>query len=102
MPAGLGAQLETTENYVRSGHEEGAKIVLGGKARTNVPGAASTTSDDLHEVDHSMTIAQEYIFGLCSRLSVLERRRGVLIANDSIYGRASAVGRDYDRCLETG
>ena len=55
------------------------------------------------EVDNSMTIAQEEIFGpVLSVIKFTTTTRRSRIANDSIYGLASGVwSQDPDRCLET-
>jgi aldehyde dehydrogenase (NAD+) len=97
------AQLETTEQYVRIGQEEGAKLVLGGKRPDDAPeGGFYYEPTIFTEVDNSMTIAQEEIFGpVLSVIKYASDDEAVRIANDSIYGLAAAVwSEDYDRCLE--
>ena len=55
------------------------------------------------DVDNSMTIAQEEIFGpVLSVIKFKSDAEAIRIANDTIYGLAAAVwSEDYDRCLET-
>ncbi len=98
------AQLDTVENYVRIGKEEGAKLVLGGGRPEGAPeGGFYFEPTIFTEVDNSMTIAQEEIFGpVLSVIKFKSDDEAIRIANDTIYGLAAAVwSEDYDRCLET-
>ena len=98
------AQRETVENYVRIGKEEGAKLVLGGKR----PSGDGFERGYWHEptifteVDNSMTIAREEIFGpVLSVIKYKDDDDAIRIANDTTYGLASGVwSTDPDRCLE--
>jgi acyl-CoA reductase-like NAD-dependent aldehyde dehydrogenase len=99
------SQRDTVENYVRIGKDEGAKLVLGGK-RPDGDGLERGYYFEptiFTEVDNSMTIAQEEIFGpVLSVIKFKDDDDAIRIANDSIYGLASAIwSQDPDRCLET-
>ena len=94
-------QRDTVERYVRIGQEEGARLVLGGKRPEGLERGYFYEPTIFTEVDNSMTIAQEEIFGPV--LSVIKFKNdddAVRIANDTMYGLAAAVwSEDYDRCL---
>jgi acyl-CoA reductase-like NAD-dependent aldehyde dehydrogenase len=98
-------QRETVENYVRIGKEEGAKIALGGKRPEGDGFERGYWYEPtiFTEVDNSMTIAQEEIFGpVLSVIKFKDDDDAVRIANDSIYGLASGIwSQDPDRCLTT-
>ena len=83
-------QLETTEKYVRIGQQEGAKLLCGGK---RIDGAGFFFEPTIFgDVDNSMRIAQEEIFGPVLAVIPFEtEEEAIAIANDTIYGLAGGV-----------
>lgn len=80
--------------YIQKGIDEGARLVCGGKIPddTMLQNGYYLEPTILADVDNSMTVAQEEIFGpvLCViKFSGVEE--AIKIANDSIYGLASCV-----------
>ncbi|WP_181350863.1 betaine-aldehyde dehydrogenase [Thalassobacillus sp. CUG 92003] len=86
--------LEKVENYVKSGIEEGANLLIGGK-RPEDPELQNGFFFEptiFTDCDASMQIVQEETFG---PILTIERfhseEEAVQLANDSIYGLAGAV-----------
>src|SRR5439155_12368003 len=97
------AQLETVENYVRIGKEEGAKVAIGGRRPEGDGFERGYWFEPtiFTDVDNSMTIAREEIFGpVLSVLKYKDDDDAIRIANDTAYGLAAGVwSTDPDRCL---
>ncbi len=86
------AQLERIEGYVAKGIEEGATLVTGGKRPPHLSTGLFFEPTLFANVDNTMTIAQEEIFGpvLCV-IPYDDEEDAIRIANDSLFGLAGAV-----------
>ncbi|RMH12005.1 MAG: aldehyde dehydrogenase family protein [Gemmatimonadetes bacterium] len=86
------AQLERVMGYVEAGREEGARLVTGGE-RTQVDGRGNfVTATVFADVDPSMRIAQEEIFGpVAAILRFEDLEDAVEKANRTFYGLAAGV-----------
>ena len=91
-------QRDRVMGYITKGQEEGAKLVLGGNRPAHLPKGWYVEPTLFTEVDNSMTIAQEEIFGpvLCV-LPYDDDDDAVRIANDSQYGLSGGVFGSFDR-----
>ncbi|BBX65987.1 aldehyde dehydrogenase [Mycobacterium saskatchewanense] len=85
-------QRERVEGYIRKGIEEGARIVTGGGRPEGLNGGWFLEPTVFADVDNSMVIAQEEIFGPVAAIIPYEtEEEAVRIANDSVYGLAGSV-----------
>jgi aldehyde dehydrogenase (NAD+) len=85
-------QRDRILGYIQKGQEEGAKLVLGGGRPAHLPKGWFVEPTLFADVDNSMTIAQEEIFGpvLCV-LAYDDDDDAVRIANESNYGLSGGV-----------
>lgn len=85
-------QRERVEGYIKKGIEEGARLVCGGGRPEGLDGGFFVQPTVFADVDNSMTIAQEEIFGpvLCV-IPYDTEDDAIAIANDSVYGLAGSV-----------
>jgi aldehyde dehydrogenase (NAD+) len=85
-------QRDRVLGYIARGQEEGAKLVLGGGRPSHLPKGWYVEPTLFVDVDNSMTIAQEEIFGpvLCV-IPYDDDDDAVRIANDSGYGLSGGV-----------
>ena len=86
-------QRDRVTGYIRKGVEEGATALVGGPdAPTGFDKGYFVRPTLFTDVDNSMTIAQEEIFGpvLCV-IPFDDEEDAIRIANDSVYGLAGNV-----------
>jgi acyl-CoA reductase-like NAD-dependent aldehyde dehydrogenase len=101
-PLASAAQRDRVQSYIAKGIDEGAKLIFGG------PGAPEGLTTGYYvnptvfsEVNNSMAIAQEEIFGPVLVVIPYDTvDDAVNIANDSVYGLAGAVfSADKDKAI---
>jgi len=91
-PLGSERQLERVEGYVRSGIEQGARVVIGGRRPPSLEQGFYYEPTIFADVTSDMTIAQEEIFGpVLSVIPYDTIEEAIQIANDTEYGLAGSV-----------
>ena len=86
-------QQERVRGFIKKGVDEGATLVTGGAEQPeNLPKGYFVKPTVFANVDNSMTIAQQEIFGpvLCI-IPYENEEEAIKIANDSVYGLAGGV-----------
>jgi aldehyde dehydrogenase (NAD+) len=85
-------QRDRVLGYIDKGREEGAKLVLGGGRPAHLPKGYFVEPTLFVDVDNSMTIAREEIFGpVLAVIAYSDDDDAVRIANDSGYGLSGGV-----------
>jgi aldehyde dehydrogenase (NAD+) len=103
-------QRDRVEGYIRSGVDEGARLVRGGGRPAALDHGWFVEPTLFANVDNKMTIAQEEIFGpVVSVIPFDDEADAVRIANDSDYGLSGSVwtgdaahGAEVAKRLRTG
>jgi aldehyde dehydrogenase (NAD+) len=79
-------------SYIEAGKAEGASLLHGGQVRTDKGGGFFVEPTCFVDVQNSMRIAQEEIFGpVLVVIPFEDDEDAIRIANDSVYGLAGAV-----------
>ncbi len=93
-------QLERVMSYIELGQKEGARLLAGGKPRTDKGSGFFIEPTCFVDVRNDMRIAQEEIFGPVLVVIPYENDEDAIrIANDSIYGLGGAVFGTQERAL---
>jgi aldehyde dehydrogenase (NAD+) len=95
-------QRERVEGYIKKGVDEGARIVAGGGRPEGLDSGWFVQPTVFADVDNSMTIAQEEIFGPVLAIIPFDTEEDAIrIANDSVYGLAGSVfTTDFAKAVE--
>ena len=85
-------QRDRVLGYIEKGQQEGAKLVFGGGKPAHLPKGFFVEPTLFVDVDNSMTIAQEEIFGpVLAVIPYEDDDDAVRIANESAYGLSGGV-----------
>ena len=95
-------QLEKINKYVNIGKEEGAEIKVGGNITMKETGGCYFEPTIFKNVENSMKIAQEEIFGpVLTAISFNNFDEAISIANDTEYGLAAGVWtKDINKAIK--
>ncbi len=102
-------QIEKVERHVRDAVARGARVLVGGRRRTDLPGLFYEPTV-LVDVTHDMEVMREETFGpVIPIMRVADAEEAVRLANDSRYGldasvwtRDRARGAAVARRIESG
>jgi len=94
-------QRDRVLGYIATGQQEGAKLVVGGGRPAHLPKGWFVEPTLFVDVDNSMTIAREEIFGpVLTVIPYEDDDDAVRIANESGYGLSGGVSSaDHERAM---
>lgn len=88
-------QMRTVLSYIDAGHQEGAKVLAGGRQARSETGGFYVEPTVFAEVDNGMKIAREEIFGpVLGIIKFQTEAEGIALANSSTYGLQASVWSD--------
>jgi len=91
-------QLDTVLDYIETGKEEGAEILIGGN---EIEGTGYYIEPTVFIADNDMKISQEEIFGpVLNVITYKDEEEAVELANDVVYGLSGAVVGPDDKAEE--
>jgi len=101
-PLAMSRQRDRVEGYIAKGRSEGATVVVGGGRPKHLDRGYFVEPTVFGNVDNSMTIAREEIFGpVLSVISADSEAHAIEIANDSVFGlNASVFTNDATRAYQ--
>jgi aldehyde dehydrogenase (NAD+) len=95
-------QWERVQGYIRTGQEEGARLLAGGEGRPQgLPAGWFVKPTIFTDANNQMCIAREEIFGpVLTIIPYGDDADAISIANDSNYGLSAMVlGTSSERCM---
>jgi aldehyde dehydrogenase (NAD+) len=93
-------QMERVLSYIDIGQKEGARLLVGGKARPDKGAGWFVEPTCFVDVTPDMRIAQEEIFGpVLVVIPYEDDADAIRIANDSEYGLSGGVSGSHDRAM---
>ncbi|HJV71124.1 aldehyde dehydrogenase [Ideonella sp.] len=88
-------QMRTVLSYIDAGHQEGAKVLAGGRQARSETGGYYVEPTVFAEVNNGMKIAREEIFGpVLGIIKFQTEAEAVALANNSTYGLQASVWSD--------